>query len=118
MRGMKEALADVSLIGLYAQEHQAEIAGRRAAIIERMDDLKGWIGQLEVCTHGDPEPRVGVIDVPFLVTASDRDTIVALPGAQEIHAAIAGSRLVVSKGPGMPHASNVPGSLPKPVWSS
>ncbi len=103
-RGMRDALADVSLLALfeqgYYQAHLDDMAARRVAMIGQMGDLKGWIGQLEACIHGDTAARLGAITAPTLVTASDRDMIVATHRAEEIQGAIAGARLVVMAGTG------------------
>ncbi len=102
--GLREELADVSLLGLFAQDyfqdHPDEMAARKERMLAAMADLTGWIGQLEACLNGDTLDRLGVISIPTLVTCSDRDMIVAPHRAEEIHGAIAGARLEVLEGTG------------------
>lgn len=102
--GMRNELADISLLCLfepaYFQAHRDDMVRRRTAMIAHMSDLQGWVGQLDACIRGDTSDRIGAIVVPTLVTASDRDMIVAIHRAEAIHAAIAGSRLVVMEGTG------------------
>ena len=101
---MRYALADLSLLFLYQQDyyqaHLQEMAGKREAMLAGMGDLIGWVGQLEACLHGDTLSRLGSIDIPVLVTCSDRDMIVATHRAEEIHQAITGARLEILRGTG------------------
>lgn len=102
-RGDREALADFTLLGLFAHAfydaHPREMEDRRKRLIEDVRDA-GWAGQLEACLLGDTLERLSAIGVPTLVTTSDRDLIVAAHHAREIHRRIPGSRLVVLEGTG------------------
>ncbi len=103
-KGIKEQLADVSLLMLheqqYYQDHLTEMAAKRTAMIEGMDSLVGWVGQLEACLTGDTHDRLPELDVPALITGSDRDAIVAVHRVEEIHQRIAGSELKILEGSG------------------
>jgi len=102
--GLRDQLADVSLLMLYEQQyfqdHREEMAAKREAMIAGMDSLQGWIGQLEACLTGDTYDRLLELDIPTLVTGSDRDAIVAIHRVEEIHQRIAGSELRILKGSG------------------
>lgn len=103
-RGEREALVELSLLGLYshAQYDAApeEMERKRRWLLEQSPPQAGWVGQLEACLRGDTLDRLSGIGVPTLVTGSDRDLIVAPHHAEEIHARIPGSRLVLLEGTG------------------
>ena len=102
--GDRESLIDISLIGLhepdYYRAHADEMAAKRAWMLENMATLEGWIGQLEACIKGDTYDRLPAIDVPTLVTCSDRDMIVPPYHGRDIHDRIAASRLESLEGSG------------------
>lgn len=104
--GEVEALADLSLLGIYDpiwfHDRLEEMAQKRAAAIAAMRrrTLRGWEGQLAACLEGDTHARLGQIRVPTFITASDRDMIVAPHRAEEIHAGVAGSRYTLLRGTG------------------
>jgi pimeloyl-ACP methyl ester carboxylesterase len=104
LTGMREELADVSLLCLFAQDyfqdHLDDMTARRRAMIAGMDDLSGWAGQLEACINGDTADRVMNISVPTLITASDKDMIVAVHRAEQLRNAISGARLEIMTGTG------------------
>ncbi|MBI3128800.1 MAG: alpha/beta fold hydrolase [Candidatus Tectomicrobia bacterium] len=103
-RGEREALVEMSLLGLYSHEywdaHPAEMEKKRKWLIEASPADAGWIGQLEACLAGDTLERLGGIRVPTLITASTHDLIVGTHEAEEIHRRIPGSRLVIMEGTG------------------
>lgn len=100
----RQSLIDVSLLALhapdYARDHADEMQAKRAWMLENMETLEGWIGQLDACIGGDTLERISAISVPTLVTCSDQDMIVPPHLAQEIHGQITGSRLEILKGTG------------------
>ncbi len=103
--GEIEALADMSLFGIYGQNyyqtHLLEMRERRTRLIETLPTrLKGWEGQLDACLRGDTYERLPAISVPTVITCSDGDMIVAPHRALEIHDRIAGSRYHLLHGTG------------------
>ncbi len=102
-RGEREALADLSLLGLYSHDfydaHGGEMEEKRRWLIEASSEA-GWAGQLEACLQGDTLQRLPAISIPTLVTTSDHDLIVAPHHAREIHRGIPGSRFVILEGTG------------------
>jgi pimeloyl-ACP methyl ester carboxylesterase len=103
--GEVEALADLSLFGIYGQTYYqtnlAEMAERRRRLISALPAMiRGWEGQLAACLTGDTYDRLPAIAVPTLVTCSDGDIIVAPHRSEEIHRQIAGSRYVLMRGGG------------------
>ncbi len=105
-RGEVEALADLSLLGIYDadwyHERLEEMAQRRRRMIDAMrtHTLPGWIGQLAACLTSDTRERLHLIEAPTLVTCSDRDMICPPYLSQEIHRLIEGSRFVLLEGTG------------------
>ena len=103
--GEVEALADMSLFGIYGQNyyqtHLAEMRDRRVRLIEALPTrLKGWEGQLDACLRGDTYERLPAISVPTVITCSDGDMIVAPHRSLEIHDRIAGSQYHLLHGTG------------------
>ncbi len=103
--GEVEALADMSLFGIYGQayyqSHLGEMRDRRARLIEALPSrLKGWEGQLDACLKGDTSERLPAISVPTVITCSDGDMIVAPHRSLEIHDRIAGSQYHLLHGTG------------------
>ena len=103
-RGMRNQLADMSLLMLYEpqyyEDHSVLIAAKREQMIASMDTLEGWIGQLNACITGDTHARLGELNVPTLITCSDKDAIVAIHRARELHANIQNSELKILTGSG------------------
>ncbi len=103
-RGEREALVELSLLGLYSHafyDANAEmLEEKRRWLTEQSGGDAGWEGQLEACLTGDTLERLHRIEVPTLLTCSDRDLIVDTHHAREMHARIRGSRLVVMEGTG------------------
>ncbi len=98
------ALAEMSLLGLHAHDyrdaHAEELEQKKQWLVERSGPSHGWVGQLQACVAGDTWDRLQEIRAPTLVSGSDRDLIMDPHHAREIHAGIAGSRLVVLEGTG------------------
>ncbi len=103
-RGLRTQLADISLLMLfepqYYHENSEDMAAKRDAMVAGMTTLDGWIGQLEACINGDTHARLGELDVPTLITCSDKDAIVANHRAQELQAGIKSSELKILTGTG------------------
>ena len=102
--GLREQLADISLLMLYEPQyyhyHLDDMAAKRDAMIASMATMEGWIGQLEACIRGDTHARLAELDVPTLITCSDKDAIVAVHRAQELQAGIQNSELKILAGSG------------------
>lgn len=102
--GDRQSLIDISMLNLYEpdyyQTHAAEMSAKRAWMLENMDTLDGWVGQLEACLTGDCYDRISKISAPTLITCSDRDMIVPVHHAEEIHRQISGSQLEILEGTG------------------
>ncbi|MBI2131253.1 MAG: alpha/beta fold hydrolase [Candidatus Tectomicrobia bacterium] len=103
-RGEREALVELSLLGLYSHAywdaHAAEMEKKRRWLSVESPVDEGWIGQLEACLTSDTLERLGGIRVPTLITASTHDLIMGTHQAGEIHRRIPGSRLVIMEGTG------------------
>ena len=103
-RGEREALVELSLLGLYSHEYydaNAEVMEqKRHWLTEQSGVDLGWEGQLRACLEGDTLERLHQIRVPTLITCSDRDLIVDPHHAKEIHERIEGSRLIIMEGTG------------------
>ena len=103
-RGEREALVELSLLGLYSHEfydaNADALEEKRKWIMEASGEDVGWEGQLAACLEGDTLDRLHRIKAPTLITCSDRDLIVDPHHAREMHARIEGSRLVVMEGTG------------------
>ena len=102
--GMRQQLAELSLLMLYEQQyyqdHLAQMAAKRQAMIAGMENLEGWIGQLGACISSNTYTRLAELDVPTLITCSDRDSIVATHRGEELHAQIRHSELKILRGTG------------------
>ncbi len=103
--GEIEALADMSLFGIYGQDyyqnHLSEMQERRTDLIATLPTrLMGWEGQLDACLKGNTYERLPAISVPTVVTCSDGDMIVAPHRSLEIHSQIAGSHYRMLNGTG------------------
>ena len=103
-RGEREALVELSLLGLYSHEfydaNAGEMERKRKWLMEASGEDAGWEGQLAACLEGDALDRLHNIRVPTLITCSDRDLIVDPHHAREMSARIEDSRLVVMEGTG------------------
>ncbi len=103
-RGEREALVELSLLGLYSHEFYDANADlleqKRMWLTEQSGADLGWEGQLTACLEGDTLERLHHIRVPTLITCSDRDLIVDPHHAREMHARIKHSRLIVMEGTG------------------
>ena len=103
-RELRDQLADISLLMLYEQQyyhdHSVDMAVKRDAMIASMTTLEGWVGQLEACIGSDTHARLRELDVPTLITCSDKDAIVAIHRAQELQTGIQNSELKILKGSG------------------
>ena len=84
----------------YYHYHLDDMAAKRDAMIASMATMEGWIGQLEACIRGDTHARLAELDVPTLITCSDKDAIVAVHRAQELQAGIQNSELQILAGSG------------------
>lgn len=103
--GEVEALADMSLFGIYGQDYYqrnlSKMQDRRTELIATLPTrLKGWEGQLHACLNGNTYDRLPAISVPTVITCSDGDMIVASHRSQEIHEQIAGSQFHMLRGTG------------------
>ncbi len=103
-RGLRDQLADISLLMLYEPQYYHDnpddMAARRNAMIASMSTMEGWIGQLEACMDSDTHARLRELDVPTLITCSDKDAIVAIHRSQELQAGIQNSELKILTGSG------------------
>ena len=103
-RGEREALVELSLLGLYSHEFYDANADlleqKRRWLTEQSGVDLGWEGQLRACLEGDTLERLHQIKVPTLITCSDRDLIVDPHHAKEIHERIEGSKLIIMEGTG------------------
>ncbi len=103
-RGEREALVEISLLGLYSHvfydANADALEEKRRWLMERSGEDVGWEGQLQACLEGDTLERLHRIEAPTLITCSDRDLIVDPHHAREMHARIRGSRLIVLEGTG------------------
>lgn len=103
-RGEREALVEISLLGLYSHAfydaNADALEEKRRWLTERSGEDVGWEGQLRACLEGDTLDRLHRIEAPTLITCSDRDLIVDPHHAREMHARIRGSRLIVLEGTG------------------
>ena len=59
----------------YYHDHLDDMAAIRDAMIASMATMEGWIGQLEACIRGDTHARLAELDVPTLITCSDKDAL-------------------------------------------
>ena len=84
----------------YYHDHSENMAAKRDAMIASMTTMEGWVGQLEACIGGDTHARLGELDVPTIITCSDKDAIVAIHRARELQAGIQNSELKILTGSG------------------
>ena len=81
-----------------------EVAGLIGGMLDATNP-QGYIAACEALRDSDLRPVVATVRVPTLVIGSDRDESTPLAFAEELHAGIAGSELVII--PNAAHLSNV-----------
>jgi 3-oxoadipate enol-lactonase len=84
--------------------HHVEMAQQIGAMIEATNPI-GYIGACAALRDADLRAMINTIHVPSLIMGGELDESTPPSQAQELHAVIAGSRLVIF--PGVAHLSNV-----------